>query len=209
MTLNPGFPLKRRTLLASALPICLFAPSLAAAAVPIGEAQDVRGEVTSTQAGKLRELASGSPLMLQDAVETKDNSFARLELAGHTTVHLGSRTRLVLDRYIAEAGGVLELGSGAMLLDRNEDLPKIDLTIRSNFGLIGVRGTKVFAGPSRGVFGVFVVRGAVEVQAAGVTRILSAGDGVNIAAEGQPPSEVAKWKKPRIDEALASVGLQG
>jgi hypothetical protein len=199
--------LNRRALLA-VLPAGLLAGNRAAAAAEaIGEAADVRGRVTARQVANVRELASGAALLLQDAVETAAASFARLELAGRTTVHLGSGARLLIDRYVAEQGGVLELGEGALLIDRAEDLPKIDLSIRSQYGLIALRGTKVFAGPSRGVFGVCVLRGAVEVSAAGEVRQLQAGDGVDIAEPGGPPSAVGQWKQPRIAEALASVGL--
>jgi len=93
------------------------------------------------------------------------------------------------------------------MFDRADDLPKIKLTVRSRFGLIAVRGTKFFAGPSKGVFGIFVERGEVQVTAAGVSRSLKAGDGVDIAKPGQPPSEVKQWGKPRIEAAYASVGL--
>ena len=156
---------------------------------------------------KVAKPEGGGRTDVRHSVETEAESFARLDLAGRTIVHLGSRARLLIDRFVAETGGVLELGEGAMLLDRAEELPKIDLTIRSGFGVIAVRGTRFFAGPSRGAFGVFVDRGAVDVEAAGVTRRLVAGDGVDIKAPGEPPSEVRKWGKPRIDEAMASVGL--
>ena len=49
--------------------------------------------------------------------------------------------------------------------------------LRSLFGLIAIRGTRVFAGPSNGVFGVFVDRGSVDVTAAGKTVTLAAGSG--------------------------------
>ena len=202
-----GNPLKRRTILA-VLPALVLTGSAAFAAIgAIGKAFDVRGKVVARQVKDVRDLASGSALMLKDSIETQDRSFARLELDGGTTIRLGSMARLLLDQYVVNAGGVLELGDGAILLDRAANLPKIDLSIQSRFGLIAVRGTRFFAGPSHGVFGVFVVRGVVEVKAAGLTRRLAAGDGVDIAAEGQPPGEVKKWKKARIDEALASVGL--
>lgn len=201
-------PVKRRALIAAVIPVCMIVRSASAAASDsIGEAFDVRGKVVARHVDNVRSLASGSPLMLKDSVETQEHSFARLELAGRTTVRLGSMARLLLDQYVAEAGGVLELGAGAMLFERAEDLPKIDISIRSRFGLMGVRGTRFFAGPSRGVFGVFVARGAVDVQAAGVSRRLAAGQGVNIAGEGQPPDMAKTWGKARIDEALASVGL--
>jgi ferric-dicitrate binding protein FerR (iron transport regulator) len=178
-----------------------------AAAEAVGAAADVRGDVQARQLEAVRNLKSGAELLLKDLIETQDQSFARLDLSGGTIVHLGSKARLLIDEFVAESGGVLELGEGALLFDRAEDLPKIDLTVRSRFGLIAVRGTRFFAGPSRGVFGIFVDRGKIDVEAAGVTRSLVAGQGADIAAEGQPPSEVKTWGKPRIAEALASVGL--
>lgn len=196
----------RRGLIA-ALPAGLAAASALAAEQPIGSAADVRGQVTARSTADVRNLTSGATLLLKDLVQTAGQSFARLELSGQTTVHLGSHARLLIDRFVAGAGGVLELGDGAMLLDRADGLPKLDLTIRSRFGLIAVRGTRFFAGPSKGVFGVFVARGSVVVSAAGVRRRLRAGQGVDIADEGQPPSAASVWKKPRIEAALASVGL--
>jgi ferric-dicitrate binding protein FerR (iron transport regulator) len=197
-----------RRALFSVVPGMVFGGASAATSPEsIGEALDVRGKVTARRVAEVRNLKAGAALMLKDSIETQTKSFAKLELAGRTTVHLGSRARILIDRYLAEAGGVLELGEGAMLLDRADRLPKIDLSIRSQFGLIAVRGTRFFAGPSRGVFGVFVARGAVEVRAGGQRRRLAAGEGLDIKRAGQPPGPVTKWKQARIDEALASVGL--
>lgn len=200
-------PITRRAALAAVPALLLAAASSAKASTSVGEAFDVRGEVLAHQSDDVRNLGNGADVLLKDLVETRQASFARLDLSGGTTVHLGSQARLLIDQFVADAGGVFELGDGALLLDRAEDLPKIDLTIRSRFGLIAVRGTRFFAGPSRGVFGVFVDRGAVEVQAAGVSRRLEAGQGVNIPLPGDPPDEVKSWGQARIDEALASVGL--
>ena len=77
--------------------------------------------------------------------------------------------------------------------------------MRSLFGLIAIRGTRVFAGPSNGVFGVFVVHGSVDVTAAGKTVKVDRGFGTNIAKPGDPPTDPAAWKPPRIRAALASV----
>ncbi len=206
MTGFSGMRIGRRALIGAAPGLILW-PGLALAEDFIGKANDVRGEVVARRTADTRNLKSGAGLMLKDSVESGDASFARLDLAGKTTIHLGSKARLLIDQFVAETGGVLELGEGALLFDRSDKRPKIDLQVRSRFGVIAVRGTRFFAGPSKGVFGVFVARGAVEVAAAGVTRRLTAGEGVDIAAPGEPPSEVGKWKKPRIDAALKSVGL--
>ena len=84
-----------------------------------------------------------------------------------TEVRLGQKDASGIDRFLINAGGVLEAEQGGMLFDH--DTAKAGATnvaIRSPFGLIAIRGTRFFAGPSNGVFGVFVQRGSVMVVGA-------------------------------------------
>lgn len=174
----------------------------------IGKAVEITGDVTRKQADRLEGLKAGASLMDHDFVATGKESFAELALGEDTSLLLGSETELLIDTFIAGQGGTIELGTGQMVFDRPEGLAKIDLTMRTAFGMIGVRGTKFFAGPSRGVFGVFVEHGLVEVTGGGVTRQVGRGQGVDIAAPGAAPSEVARWGEARIREAYASVGIR-
>jgi hypothetical protein len=103
------------------------------------------------------------------------------------------------------AGGVLVLERGAMLQDHDEKSGPSDITVRSPFGLIAVRGTRFFAGPSNGVFGVFVERGAVTVVGVRTAVALTSGLGTNIARPGAEPSSPTKWGAERIASAIASV----
>lgn len=174
----------------------------------IGKAVEITGDVTRKQADRLEGLKAGVSLMDHDFVATGKESFAELALGEDTSLLLGSETELLIDTFIAGQGGTIELGTGQMVFDRPEGLAKIDLTMRTAFGMIGVRGTKFFAGPNRGVFGVFVEHGLVEVTGGGVTRQVGRGQGVDIAAPGAAPSEVARWGEARIREAYASVGIR-
>lgn len=174
----------------------------------IGKAVEITGDVTRKQADLQEGLKAGASLMDHDFVATGKESFAELALGDDTSLLLGSETELLIDTFIAGQGGTIELGTGQMVFDRPEGLAKIDLTMRTAFGMIGVRGTKFFAGPSRGVFGVFVEHGLVEVTGGGVTRQVGRGQGVDIAAPGAVPSEVAQWGEGRIREAYASVGVR-
>lgn len=196
----------RRHLLLS-LPVALaFAPHFARAAEAIGTTRALNGQAHLIRAGAVGALHSADALMEGDEVLTMAASTAALELFTATQINLGPETRFTLDRFTADLGGVVTVG-GAMVFDRPEDLPKLDLTVQSAFAQIGVRGTRFFAGPSKGVYGIFVARGAIEVRAGGETRRLGPGDGVDIARPGAAPSAVAQWKAPRIAAAFASVGL--
>ena len=176
--------------------------------VVIGRAVAVSGEVNRRQENLLEGLKAGANLMDRDFVTTGRESFAELALGEDTSLHLGSETELLIDSFIAGQGGVIELGTGQMVFDRPEGLAKIDPTMRTAFGMIGVRGTKFFAGPNRGVFSVFVEHGRVEVTGGGVTRAVSRGEGVEIKAPGEAPGEVKQWGEARIREAYASAGIR-
>jgi ferric-dicitrate binding protein FerR (iron transport regulator) len=150
-------------------------------------------------------LETAAPVFLADEVSTAASSRLAIHLGADTTVRLGELARLTIDRTIENAGGDLTLSSGPLLFDRMPGSAPRPLRIRSSFGLIAVRGTRFFAGPSAGVFGVFVQRGSVAVQAAGQEVILREGEGTNIARPGAPPTPPSPWKQPRIDAALESI----
>jgi ferric-dicitrate binding protein FerR (iron transport regulator) len=125
-------------------------------------------------------------------------------LGTNTRLHVGERARLTIDRFLASAGGDITLQSGPILFDRPSNQSAAPMQIRSSFGLIAVRGTRFFAGPSNGVFGVFVERGRVAVTAAGREVLVEAGQGTNIANPGDAPTTPTPWGAQRINAALQS-----
>ena len=205
---HPDTSIRRRRLLAL-MPAAglILAAGPAYADVPVGSAVDVQGSVKVQRGMLLQDLAPDSDIMLDDLILTAKGSFAELLLKTDTTINLSGEAQLLIDQFIIDQGGVLELGSGAMVFDRPEGATPADVTIKTAFAMIGVRGTKFFAGPSNEVFGVFAERGEVSVLANGVKRVLHAGEGCDVAAPGAAPSEVGPWGQKRIDAAYASVGL--
>ena len=210
--INRGLTRREALGLAGAL---VLSPALPAwASDEIGEVIDVKGEVMKTQNDIETAIKTGAPLVNNDLVATGEKSFASMLLGSETKILMGENTEVLLDSFLAEQGGTIELVSGDMVFDRPEGTPKIDLTIRTTFGQIGVRGTKFFTGKSRGNFAVFVEHGLVEVRSGETTRKVAAGEGVDIATDaktrslfGGDMSETKKWGKGRIEEAYKSVGL--
>ncbi|MEX3006921.1 FecR domain-containing protein [Hoeflea sp. TYP-13] len=201
-----GHPNRRRFLTAAAGCAGALAFSRKGlAADPIGSVTELTGEATANRRGGLIELQIGADLMVRDLIRTGKRSFLAMRLGDQTSMRLGEETELLIDEYLADVQGTFDLSNGALVFDRPEDAPKMPTTVRTVFGQIGVRGTRFFAGPSRGVFGVFVERGELEVTAADVSQLLRPGDGVDIAEPGAAASQVAKWSQERIDEAFASV----
>ncbi len=207
-----GFTRREALGLAGTLALATALPARAADA--IGQMLDVKGEVMKTQNDIETLVKTGAPLVNNDLVATGKASFASMLLGKETKIIMGEKTEVLLDSFLAEQGGTLELVSGDMVFDRPEGTPKIDLTIRTTFGQIGVRGTKFFVGKSRGNFAVFVEHGLVEVKSGKSRRKIGAGEGVDIASDaksrsmfGGDISQTKKWGKGRIEEAYKAVGL--
>lgn len=197
---------RRELLIAGAVLGAFGLPQLARAGAPIGVTMALRGIGQVTRAAVVAALHPQDALMEGDQVATGAASFAALELFTQTKINLGPESSFGIDRFVADLGGEITIG-GAMVFDRPDDLPKLDLTLRNTFAQLGVRGTRFFAGPSKGVFSVFVERGVVQVGAAGQSVELRAGDGVEVPVAGGPPGAVVVWKPARIKAAFASVGL--
>jgi hypothetical protein len=168
-----------------------------------GSVEEVKGEAFAETGSERRLLNRAAPLFIKDKVDTGTDARATLLLGKATTLHMGENTAITIDRFLVNAGGEITLQSGPILFDGPSGNARMQ--IRSAFGLIAVRGTRFFAGPSNNVFGVFVVRGSVSVSSAGKRVLVRSGQGTNIAQPGAQPTPPAPWKPERVQAALASV----
>jgi ferric-dicitrate binding protein FerR (iron transport regulator) len=196
----------RRRVILTGIPFAAVL-SRAANAVPLvaGLVQETKGQVTAELASERRVLVPRADVFNGDDVATGDGSRAAMLLGGNTTLRLGANTRVKIDRFIISAGGVLTLESGPLLLEKTPGDPAAALKVRGSFGLITVRGTTIFVGPSQGVIGIFVVHGLIDIAAGGQEFVLQTGEGTNIPGPGAIPTPPSVWGEARIRAALASV----
>jgi hypothetical protein len=157
-----------------------------------GSVEEVKGEAFAETGSERRPLNRAAPLFIKDKVDTGTDARAILLLGKATTLHMGENSAITIDRFLVNAGGEITLQSGPILFDGPSGNARMQ--IRSAFGLIAVRGTRFFAGPSNNVFGVFVVRGSVSVSAAGKRVLVRSGQGTNIAQRGASPTPPALWR---------------
>ena len=179
--------------------------SKAQSAEQVGSVEDIKGQAFAETNSVRRDLDRAAALFVRDHVGTGADSRLTMRLGRDTSLKLGERARVTIDRYLVDAGGEIVLDAGPMLFERPARSAPSPVQIRSGFGLIAVRGTRFFAGPSNNVFGVFVERGRVTVSAAGRRVIVRAGQGTDISQPGAAPTTPAPWREPRIRAALASV----
>lgn len=194
----------RRFLIGGLASACAAASGVSAAE-PAGEVQSSRGECYAQTAVARRSLAPAAEVFVGDTVSTGAQSALGMQLGTATEVKLGAEARLRIDRFLVNAGGVLVLDSGGMIYDHDPQKGPSDVTVRGPFGLVAVRDTRFFAGPSDGVFGVFVGRGAVTVVGVNIAVVLTSGLGADIARPGAEPTMPHPWGAARIARAMASV----
>ena len=203
--------IRRRDLIlrggAAAAALTLFArgPAAQGAAPAAGKIDKLRGTATGLLAGRRRQLHEDAEVFVRERLQTGPQSRLHALLGPATRLSMGENTIVTIDDHLLTRGGTIHLSAGGLLFQRQAPDPKPDVTIRSPFGLLAVRGTTVFAGPSNGVFGVFLVDGEVEAVNAGARVVLRAGEGTDIAAPDARPTAAARWGQGRIESALRSV----
>jgi hypothetical protein len=197
--------LTRRGLLLAAPTILVISASASEAeGATAGTIEAMHGEAFAAGPKPRRALQPMAELFVGDLVETAINSAVTMYLGKITHVKLGALAKFRIDNFVIDAGGTFDLEQGPLLFDHNNGKDE-NVQVRSPFGLIAVRGTRFFAGPSNDVFGVFVAQGLVAVTGGGHTVTLRPGLGTNIANPGDAPTEPRRWGPGRITAALRSV----
>jgi hypothetical protein len=201
-------PLSRRAMMIAGVAAPVVWTGRSHAVSPAGHVEAATGQCTATRsAAPSRELAPPEAVFVGDMIATRAQSTLDLLLGAATHIRLGPETEFRIDRFVVNAGGVLVLDRGAMLYDHDPKNDADAMTVRTPFGLLAVRGTRFFAGPTKGEFSVFVERGTVMVTGVNTFQTLTAGQGTGIGAMGGEPSPTVTWGKARIAEAMARVGL--
>jgi hypothetical protein len=188
-----------------ALLLLFFGGSQSRAENAAGHVVYLKGNASAQRAETPRELSERAPVFEADLIKTRDGTRLGLRLGARTTLKLGSNGSVRLNKYLMDAGGEIDLESGAIQFERTGPPAKTELQIKSPYGLIIVRGTRFFAGPSKGAFGVLVGSGRVTVTSGGVTVVVGAQQGTDIARPGAAPSPPKRWAGPRVADALRSI----
>lgn len=197
--------LTRRLVILSGLTPALWWVFPALARTAVGRVTEGRGAAFAESQGSARPLVPQAQVLLDDLVRTGQDGRVAMMLGTKTTLRLGGDTRLKIDRFLVDQGGVITLGTGIIRVDTQGALSR-GLSVRSPYALVAVRGTGFIAGaePGRG-FSVLVNRGRVDVSAGGSRVSLKAGEGTTIAARGERPSSPVTWSSERAGRFRARV----
>jgi ferric-dicitrate binding protein FerR (iron transport regulator) len=194
----------RRSMLLGAFALTVAGTSPGLALVRVGAVTSAVGSAFLERSASRMPAAGGADVLLDDLALTGEDSRLDLRIGRATRIKLGSRSQLRIDRFVAGASADVELLDGPAFIDHRPGAEP-GFTLTSPYALIAARGTGFFAGPSAGVFGVFVYNGRVDVRTRVGSVRLRAGEGTDIAAPGAAPTPPKRWGAARIEAALISV----
>lgn len=181
---------------------------------PVGAARTVIGEASASLNGRSRPLATEDAILFDDLLRTGADSRLQVMFEDETDLTLGENANVLIDRYIYDPArgqgailthvlsGAFQFTTGAIQAIENRDV-----TVLTSHATMGVRGTRFWGGLLDGRYEVFVFDGEVDINNAGGTVTLRAGDGAPIETPFAAPGDVVRWGQDKIDRALATVAM--
>jgi hypothetical protein len=131
---------------ASTFAIALLVPGTVAAATPeIGDTVAVKSDVTAEMGEEKRKLAKGAKVHQDETLVTGVKASAEIELLDTTKLAVGPSARIVLDKFVYDAGAApgsisINLSKGAFRFITGSS-PKTAYEIKTPTASMGVRGT--------------------------------------------------------------------
>jgi ferric-dicitrate binding protein FerR (iron transport regulator) len=161
----------------------------AAAEPKIGVASAARNQVQGIIGGGTRTLSAGSEIFSNEVVRTGDDSLAQLLFLDATSLSVGARSEVKLDRFVynpdRKTGNmVVEASRGAFRFVSGSQAPT-NYTIKTPLATIGVRGTIVDGYITSAGVQIVVWEGHALVAAFGTTRDLGPGHALFVSVNGQ------------------------
>lgn len=188
-----------------------------AAATVVGKVGRLQGDVSSvaTGGGKVA-MTVGTPVEQDQTIETGPGARLEISFVDGTTFTVGEKSKVTVDRFVFDPGGnknalkLAVVGPFRFVSGKLSKTLGANITVKTPFATMGIRGTDVWGGPIDERYGVFLATGIVSIASGGRTVVLSRpGSGVNVAnAKGAPPGAITQWPKEKIARALATVAFR-
>src|SRR5262245_16024422 len=89
-----------------------FADRVRAEAASVGAVEELKGQAFAEKETVRRELARAAPLFVHDQIDTGASARLVMRLGRDTILKLGEQARLVIDQYLVDRGGEINLAAG-------------------------------------------------------------------------------------------------
>jgi len=195
---------------------CAF-PALAQTGADRGEViahvSRVENLASVARGGHETALQIDAPLHLDDTVMTAADTRLEITFVDGTTLTLGEKASITLDSYVytpTQTGNQLAVSvvQGAFLFVSGQMGKQADrdMSVRTAYATIGIRGTTFWGGPLDNPLDVLLLDGKVEVQTPGGAVVLDQpGKGTTVPMAGQSPTPPTSWADDKRQRAFATI----
>ena len=194
----------------------LFLPNGAMAAAIVGTVARLKNDASLMRVASVHALQPGASVELNDQLRTGVQSRLEVDLRDETKITLGAKAKITVDRFVydpdrSKGGMTVNVLKGAFRfvsgsIGKSGDK---DIVAKTEFGIIGVRGTDFWGGPIDGAFGVLLLEGAVEVTTPGGSVVLDepgAGTTIGLQRDAAPGARTT-WPNEKVQRAFATVAF--
>ena len=127
----------------------LFAGAASAGPLVAGQAEEVRGGAVARRAAVERPLSPPGEVFVGETLATAKQSRAQFRLGQDTRLRMGAETRVRLDRFLIDKGGLVVIDNGPVLIDKTPGTGDRPLELKGDFGLIVVRANAAIRRPQQ------------------------------------------------------------
>lgn len=184
----------------------------------IGTILKVQGKVTLRPAGRKDSFPAKAKteVRMHDVIETAGKARALILFIDNTQMTLSDNTKLTVDEYVfnpdksAENKGEFNILAGSFqylsgLIARKKDP---DVTIKTSYGSIGIRGTTFWGGKTGGGYGFYVKDGKIVVVNGGGSAKVNENEGTIVPSAGAPPGPPGPWSQEQVDKMNDSISFK-
>jgi len=164
--------------------------------------------------GAARSLVVDTALRLGDEVSTGAGARLEITFEDGTSLTLGEKARVKLDRYVYDPEGradmALSVARGAFLFVTGAmgALADKQVSVSTPLATIGVRGTTFWGGALDNPLDVLLLDGRIEVRTSvGAVLLGQAGRGTTVPAPGSRPTAPTFWPPDKRERAFATVAF--
>lgn len=193
-------------------------PAPAQAAEPIvGTILEVEGNATVSANGKSVKAAIKTPVRMKDLVTTGPKARVFILFIDETEMTLSEKTKLRVDEYVFNPNndkndkarysvleGAFKYVSG--LIGKKSEP---DISINTNYGSLGIRGTVLWGGRLKDSYGVHVKEGRVRVKNDAGAVDVAKGQGTMVKDRKSRPTNAAPFPEEAMQFIQSTVFLAG